>query len=128
MPENDAVIEFVMDEPYFRESHREWIASRGVGWRIDRIMIPVFVVAALVVMGASLAMSANEFLYVAGGLLLIAVFEGWKYVRRARAWMSHCKTLPCYGKGMRIVLRGEISCRTTTTRAIPDSSALGRSS
>jgi hypothetical protein len=106
MSESEAVIEFVMNESYFREFHEEWIAVRGASWRLDSMMVRLFVVAGIAVVIAALVANRHELLYLAGGLLLIALFEGWKRVRRKSVWLNHCKTVPWYGKTMRIVLRG----------------------
>ncbi len=106
MPEREAVIEFVMNESYFREFHEEWIATRGVGWRRDRMTIRLVAASGIAAVIAAVVANRREFLYLAGGLLLIALFEGWKRFRRKSVWLNHCKTIPWYGRTMRLVLRG----------------------
>ncbi len=103
--EPDAIIEFVMNDAYFQEFHREWISVLGRGWRTDRIMIPLFASVAVVVAILAMVLHAPRFLALAAGLLVIAGFEGGKYIRRRNAWYRHGKTLPWYGKPLRIVLR-----------------------
>jgi hypothetical protein len=106
MPQDDAVMEFVMDAAYCREFHQEWVDSVGHGWRVDRVMIPAFgFTAVLVAVGAVLS-NVFELLYVAGGLLLVSGFEAWNRSRRRATWLEYCRTLPWFGKTLRIVLRG----------------------
>jgi hypothetical protein len=91
-----------MDLPYYREFHAEWIAAVGRGWRVDRVMIPAFLLV-----GLSLAVvGAAKGSLVAGvpGLLLCAFagFEGFRHARKRSAWLQYCLSLPWSGKTMTI--------------------------
>lgn len=99
---NPATIEFKLDADYYREFHAEWVEAVGRGWRIDRIMIRVFLAggAGLAVAGLLLSMST---LSVPGALLCIfGAFEFFKGKRRKSRWLSHVQSLPWSGKTLRI--------------------------
>jgi hypothetical protein len=97
-----AAVEFTLDSSYYREFHEEWIRAVGRGWRIDRILVPLFLVvgAGLGVAGMTLDQAA---LQVPGGLLcLFSLIEHLKSRRKKTQWLAHAMSLPWSGKTMRI--------------------------
>ncbi len=100
-------VEFVMDDVYHRELHTEWTAAVGSGWRIDRVMICITAVLALALGAGAWTLGRPPLLALAIALGCVALFEAWKRKRRRRIWLDFCRTLPWFGKKMRIVLRGD---------------------
>ena len=102
-------VELTMDETYYRELFREWVATVGRGWRIDRVMIPTFALAGAACVVAGVATGGAPLLGSGGALLFFAALEAWKGHRRRTTWMLACRSLPWFGRTLRIVIRdGEI--------------------
>lgn len=97
-----ATIEFQLDADYFREFHAEWVEAAGRGWRIDRIMVRIFVAGGVTLAATGLLLSMST-LSVPGALFCI--FGGFEFVkgkRRKSRWLSHAQSLPWSGKTLRI--------------------------
>jgi len=99
---SNVAIEFKMDADYFDEFHREWIEAVGRGWRIDRVMKPVFLVVGLV-LAVVAAVKSNNALLVPGVMCCgFAVLEHVKGIRKKAKWLAHSLSLPWSGKTMRM--------------------------
>lgn len=95
----------MMDDPYFREFHREWVRALGKGWRTSRRMAVGLVIASFVLVIAGWSTNSPQlkvfaFVSFALGVLVVVAF-----VRRRAAWLQHCRLLPGYGKVLRIEVR-----------------------
>lgn len=99
---SEAAVEFEMNSEYFREVHEEWVQAVGRGWRIDRVMIPLFLAAGLSLGGAGLALGKPT-LQVPGAMFCFAsMFEFLKRRRKRAQWLAHSMDLPWSGETLRI--------------------------
>lgn len=99
---SEAAVEFEINSEYYREFHEEWVQAVGRGWRIDRVMIPLFLVVGLVLGGAGLVLDKSA-LQLPGAIFCCAsVFEFIKGRRKREQWLTHAMNLPWSGKTLRI--------------------------
>jgi hypothetical protein len=97
--------EFLMDDTYFCEFHRQWVAVLGKGWRTSKRMaialISTSVLAATLGWSEELpALTALAVSFAVFGLLVTVTMA-----RRRTTWLKHCRSLPWYGKFIRIEVR-----------------------
>jgi hypothetical protein len=101
----NATIELNMNQAYFREFHKEWVRSLGKGWRIDRVMIPVFLISGLALAGLGFS-RGQAFIWVPGLMsCFFAMAEALKGWRKRRRWILQAMKQPWSGKNVRIEVK-----------------------
>lgn len=102
---DEPAIEITLDDAYLRELHEEWVRSVGRGWRLDRAMSRVFLVAGLVTASLAAWRDRPAFLALAALLAGVTAFETWRRTRRREAWLSSQRRQDWFGRTMTIVVR-----------------------
>ncbi len=96
-----ATIEFQLDADYFREFHEEWVASVGRGWRVDRVMVRIFVAGGLGLALIGLLLSTPT-VSIPGALFsFFGALEFVKGRRKRSRWLSYAESLPWNGRRVR---------------------------
>jgi hypothetical protein len=98
----DYRIHITFNDAYFEEFFEEWVIRVGRGWRIDQVMIAVSAVAAVGLATISVVSEQRGLMAAGGVAAFAAAFEGWKRVRRRRAWLAFCRSLPWFGRELHI--------------------------
>lgn len=101
----DAVIEFQMDDTYFREYHSQWVAARGKGWRVQLVIIALSAVGGVALAIVDSLDGSIDFPFLIAVSIAVAAFETWQRFRRRKEWLEHCENLPHYGEDVRFEVR-----------------------
>lgn len=107
MSEVVATAELTLDDEYLAELHREWVASLGRSFRIGRIISAGSFAASIAALAVG-ALGTNALsLPLGAALAMFAGLLGHDLLRHRRRWLAYLRTLPWYGRRLRIELRDD---------------------
>jgi hypothetical protein len=101
----DAVIEFCMDEAYFREYHSQWVAIASKWWRFFQGLGLLSAVAGVVIGSVDSLDGHFDYKVLVATCIGIGVYESWSQFSRRKVWLDYCRRLSDFNREMRIEVR-----------------------
>ena len=98
-------IEIVMDDGYYHEFHREWVASQGPGWRASKRMAIAFLTIGVGLGALGWVLGGIQMPAMTVTALVVAVLIFASLARRKRRWLECNRALPLFGAALRIEVR-----------------------